>query len=290
MTVSRKAWFDIRSSTRAAIRSTSSSLICASGENAVKGEAKVVAACSCRPVVSEGALRRSALQRPRPVPAESGSRRAHGKAPDSTQRPVPARRVLGRFAIAASTWSRKSSSESANRRPSSSPRSDRCETGRRILGSGERCTHAVFSSACVGATDSAGSLPSNSFTRTMTACGSKGLTSTSVASAFRNPVLIDRLEGSGQQQDRNVCELWRLLDVARDFVTVLARHRHIGKDDVRWMHVHARDGLVAVADGDDLDALVGKCQFDYALNRGAVVGQKQGPGHVASIGSPDCSL
>jgi hypothetical protein len=38
------------------------------------------------------------------------------------------------------------------------------------------------------------------------------------------------------------------------------------------MQVHARDGLIAVADGHDLDALIGKRQFDYALNRGAVVG------------------
>src|SRR5262245_59038333 len=44
MTVSRKAWFDIRSSTRAAIRSTSSSLICASGENVAKVEANGIAA------------------------------------------------------------------------------------------------------------------------------------------------------------------------------------------------------------------------------------------------------
>ena len=40
------------------------------------------------------------------------------------------------------------------------------------------------------------------------------------------------------------------------------------------------DGLLAVADGDDLDVLVGERQLDDALNRDAVVGEQQGMRHV----------
>ena len=38
-------------------------------------------------------------------------------------------------------------------------------------------------------------------------------------------------------------------------------------------------------DGDDVDVLVGERQLDDALNRDAVVGQKQGMRHVALIGT-----
>ena len=48
----------------------------------------------------------------------------------------------------------------------------------------------------------------------------------------------------------------------------------------------ARDRLVAVADGDDVDVLVGERQLDDALNRDAVVGEKKGMRHLGL--SDDC--
>ena len=44
--------------------------------------------------------------------------------------------------------------------------------------------------------------------------------------------------------------------------------------------VEAGDRLVAVADRDDLDVLVGKRQLDDALDGDAVVGEQQGVGTV----------
>ena len=49
--------------------------------------------------------------------------------------------------------------------------------------------------------------------------------------------------------------------------------------------LEARDRLIAVADGDDLDVLVGERQLDDALNRDAVVGQEQGLRHLGYIGA-----
>ena len=45
------------------------------------------------------------------------------------------------------------------------------------------------------------------------------------------------------------------------------------------------DRLIAVADGDDMNVFVGKRQLDHALNGDAVVGQKEGMGHVTVIGT-----
>ena len=42
--------------------------------------------------------------------------------------------------------------------------------------------------------------------------------------------------------------------------------------------------LIAVADGDDADVLVREGQLDDALDGDAVVGEKEGMGHVMVIG------
>ena len=75
-----------------------------------------------------------------------------------------------------------------------------------------------------------------------------------------------------------------LLDVRGDFVAVAARHPDVGQHDVGRIGVEARDRLVAVADGDDLDVLVGERQLDDALDRDAVVGEQKRMRHLGDIG------
>ena len=76
----------------------------------------------------------------------------------------------------------------------------------------------------------------------------------------------------------------RLLHVGRHFVAVAARHADIGEHDIGRIGVQTGDGLIAVADGNHLDILVGECQFDDALNRDAVVGEQKLMGHLGPIG------
>ena len=58
----------------------------------------------------------------------------------------------------------------------------------------------------------------------------------------------------------------------------------LSSDDVRGGGLEAFDGLVAVADGDDLHVLVGERQLNHALDRDAVVGQEQSMRHLVGIG------
>ena len=96
--------------------------------------------------------------------------------------------------------------------------------------------------------------------------------------------LIHGLERAGQEDDRNVRELRVLTNVIGDFVAVFSRHADVGEDDVGRRGFEPLDGLIAVADREDLDVLVGKCQLDDALNRDAIVGQQQSMRHLVSIG------
>jgi hypothetical protein len=56
-------------------------------------------------------------------------------------------------------------------------------------------------------------LASNSFTRPITSCGSKGLAENAVAAGRRRARLVHRLEGAGEQDDGDVRETRRLPDV-----------------------------------------------------------------------------
>ena len=85
-------------------------------------------------------------------------------------------------------------------------------------------------------------------------------------------------------------EVRRAFDVLRNFVSVLARHADVGEHDVGRRAVEALNGLIAIADGDDLDVLVSKRQLDDALNRHAVVGKKKGMRHVSNIGSTSTTV
>ena len=98
--------------------------------------------------------------------------------------------------------------------------------------------------------------------------------------------LIHRLERAGQQQDRNVLQPRRLLDVLRHLVPGPPGHADVDQHDVGRVRLDSLDRLIAVADGDDLDVLVGEGQLDDALNRHAVVGEKKSLRHLGLIG-PD---
>ena len=74
-------------------------------------------------------------------------------------------------------------------------------------------------------------------------------------------------------------------DVGGHFVAALPGHADVDQQDVGGHGVEAGDGLVAVADGHDVDVFVGEGQFDDALNRHAVIGKKQSLRHLGYIGS-----
>ena len=89
----------------------------------------------------------------------------------------------------------------------------------------------------------------------------------------------DLSRGARQQDDRNVREPRRPPDVLRDLIAVLAGHPDVGEHDVGRRRLEPLDRLIAVADRDDGHVLIGKRQFDDALNRDAVVGKEEGVRH-----------
>jgi len=104
------------------------------------------------------------------------------------------------------------------------------------------------------------------------------------SSGFGRARLVHRFERTGQQQHRNVRQPRRLLDESRDFVAVASGHPDVGEHDVRRRRLEALNRLFAVADRGHLNVLVGERQLDDALNRHAVVGQKEGVWHLGPIG------
>ena len=105
-----------------------------------------------------------------------------------------------------------------------------------------------------------------------------------VAPGGRRLRLIHGLERPGQQQDRNVPQPRRLLDVVRHLVSGPPGHADIDQHDIGRLRFDALDRLIAVADGDDLDVLVCEGQLDHALNGHAVVGEKKSLRHLGLIG------
>ncbi len=127
---------------------------------------------------------------------------------------------------------------------------------------------------------------SSSRTRLITICGSNGLTSTPSQPTSAGPILVQRLEGAGQQDHRNVRQPRIALDEGRDLVAVPLGHADIGEHDVRTIGAHPLDGLTAVADRDDVDVLVRERELDDPLDGDAVIGEQQLVGH----GSYTCSM
>ena len=87
--------------------------------------------------------------------------------------------------------------------------------------------------------------------------------------------LIDRLEGAGQQQHRDVLEIGPALHERRHVVAALFGHADVGEHDVGKLGGDTCDGLLAVVDGNHLDVLARKRQLDDALDGHAVVGQQE---------------
>ena len=129
-----------------------------------------------------------------------------------------------------------------------------------------------------------GCLPaSRSFTRLITSCGSNGFTSTPSHPTERARDFVDRLERAGQQHHRNVGKGRRPLDEGRHLVAVAFGHADVGQDDVGTIALDALDRVSAVADGDDLDVLVGERQLDDTLNRDGIIGEQQLVRHAIMI-------
>ena len=112
----------------------------------------------------------------------------------------------------------------------------------------------------------------------------EGFRKHAVTAGGRGFHLVHGLERTGQQENGNVRQARRLFDVIGHLVAVLAGHTDIGQDNIGRRGLEMGNRLVAVADGDDLDVLVGKRQFDDALDGDAVVSQKKGVRHLGSIG------
>ena len=110
-----------------------------------------------------------------------------------------------------------------------------------------------------------------------------------VAPDGARPGLVDGLEGAGQQQHGNVRQLGIALDERRHLVAVAFRHADVGQHDVRTIRLDALDRLLPVADGHDLDVLVGERQLDHSLNGDAVVGQQQLGMHYSSTRARSCA-
>src|SRR5205823_3756353 len=113
----------------------------------------------------------------------------------------------------------------------------------------------------------------------------KGLCENPIAPRLHCLGLVHGLESTGQQHDRNVSQPRRLLDMSRYLVPRPAWHADVRQHNIRGIRLDALDRLIAVTDRDDLDILVGKRQLDDALNRDAVVGEKQGLRHSGLIGA-----
>ena len=67
----------------------------------------------------------------------------------------------------------------------------------------------------------------------------------------------------------------RALHERGDLVSVTLGHPDVGQHDIGPFGLYPGDGLLPVADRDDLNVLVGERQLDHALDRHAVVGQEE---------------
>ena len=92
-----------------------------------------------------------------------------------------------------------------------------------------------------------------------------------VAADAGGPVLVERLEGAGEEQDRDVGQRRRLLDEVADLVAVLLRHDDVAEDEVRTHVLDLLDRQAPVPHRHDLEVLVRERQLDDFLDGDAVV-------------------
>ena len=106
------------------------------------------------------------------------------------------------------------------------------------------------------------------------ALGFERLRDDGVATCFVGAIRIERLEGSGEKDDRDVAVLRMRFDVLADLIAVLLRHDDVGEDDVGSHLSELLQGFGPVVDRCDLVIPVGKRQLDDLLDGDTVVSEK----------------
>ena len=107
----------------------------------------------------------------------------------------------------------------------------------------------------------------------------EGLRDVARGAGARGALVVEGLEGAGQQQHRNVSERRVGFDRFAHLVAALPRHHDVCEDHVGAHAARARDGVVTVVDRDERDVLAGEADPDHLLDRDAVVCEQQGLAH-----------
>jgi hypothetical protein len=90
---------------------------------------------------------------------------------------------------------------------------------------------------------------------------------------------VERLEGSSQQEHRDLPELGVGFEGVRQLIAVAARHRDVGQHDGRMQLPGAGVSVLPIVHRHHREVLGGECDGDDLLNRDAVVREEQRAGH-----------
>jgi hypothetical protein len=110
----------------------------------------------------------------------------------------------------------------------------------------------------------------------------EGLGDVAVGLGFAGAGLVERLEGAGQQQHRDVLEGRIVLDRLADLVPVPLRHDHVGQDDIGLLLAGSGERVLSIVDGDDLIVLAFEGHAHDLLDRDGIIREKKGLGHGPS--------
>jgi hypothetical protein len=99
----------------------------------------------------------------------------------------------------------------------------------------------------------------------------EGLRDVTVRSDLGHPVLVESLEGPGQEEHGDPRELRVALDRSAQLVAVHLRHSDVCQDQVRPALLGAGERVGAVVDREQLDVLVGERDAHDLLDRDGVV-------------------
>jgi hypothetical protein len=94
-------------------------------------------------------------------------------------------------------------------------------------------------------------------------------------------VLVEGLEGAGEEEDRGGAERGVALDRLAELVPVPPRHHDVGEHDVRLELARLRERLLAVVHRGDAEVLVGEDDSHDLLDGDRVVREKKVLGHGA---------
>ena len=89
----------------------------------------------------------------------------------------------------------------------------------------------------------------------------------------QRPILVEGLEGAGEENHRDMQARRVRLDLLTDLVPVLARHDHVADHHVGIALRQFGQELLPGGDGDDIEFRLGKCEFDDLLDGQAVVSE-----------------